>query len=70
MRRVSGYALITILALAMPFSSMADEEIERITTEVNEKGKAEFEYTVTILNQDREPACEVTYIFYLRKKKV
>ncbi len=59
----------TVNEIAYSEAYMADEEIQRITAEVNEKGKSEFEYTVTILNQDREPACEVTYVFYLRKKK-
>jgi hypothetical protein len=43
--------------------------VERITAEVEEKGKAEFPYTVIVTNQDDEVACEATFDFYARKNR-
>ena len=43
------------------------EEIERIESEVKEKGRTKFTYTVIVKNQDEEIACDVTFTFYLRR---
>jgi acyl-coenzyme A thioesterase PaaI-like protein len=43
------------------------EDVARIEAEVEENGKTEFPYTVVVMNEDREVACEVTFDFYLRK---
>jgi acyl-coenzyme A thioesterase PaaI-like protein len=43
------------------------EDVERIEAEVEEKGKTEFPYSVVVMNQDGEVACEVVFDFYMRK---
>jgi acyl-coenzyme A thioesterase PaaI-like protein len=43
------------------------EDVERIEAEVEEKGKTEFPYSVIVMNQDDEVACEVVFDFYMRK---
>jgi acyl-coenzyme A thioesterase PaaI-like protein len=45
----------------------AREDVERIEAEVEEKGKTEFPYSVVVMNQDGEVACEVVFDFYMRK---
>jgi acyl-coenzyme A thioesterase PaaI-like protein len=45
----------------------AREDVERIEAEVEEKGKTEFPYSVVVMNQDDEVACEVVFDFYMRK---
>jgi acyl-coenzyme A thioesterase PaaI-like protein len=48
----------------------APEAVERIEAEVEEKGKTEFPYSVVVMNQDDEVACEVVFDFYMRKNPV
>jgi acyl-coenzyme A thioesterase PaaI-like protein len=48
----------------------AREDVERIEAEVEEKGKTEFTYSVVVMNQDGEVACEVVFDFYMRKNQV
>jgi len=48
----------------------AREDVERIETEVEERGKSEFPYSVVVMNQDDEVACEVVFDFYMRKNPV
>ena len=45
----------------------AREDVERIEAEVEKKGKTEFPYSVVVMNQDGEVACEVVFDFYMRK---
>jgi len=45
----------------------SQEDVERIEAEVEKNGKAEFPYTVIVMNQENEVACEVTFDFYMRK---
>jgi acyl-coenzyme A thioesterase PaaI-like protein len=42
-------------------------DVVRIEAEIEEKGKTEFPYTITVMNQDNEVACEVTFDFYMRR---
>jgi acyl-coenzyme A thioesterase PaaI-like protein len=50
-------------------ASFSKEEIERITLEVEEKGKAVFPFAVYLKNPDGEIASEVVFDFYLRKNQ-
>ena len=52
---------------AVSEASFARADVERIKSEVEEKGKTEFPYCVIVKNQDGEDACEVTFDFYVRK---
>ena len=57
--------MVTLKAVSE--ASFAQEDVERIKAEVEEKGKTEFAYTVIVKNQDEEVACEATFDFYVRK---
>jgi acyl-coenzyme A thioesterase PaaI-like protein len=52
---------------AVSEASLPPEDVERVEAEVEEKGKTEFPYTVIVMNEKGEVACEVTFDFYLRK---
>lgn len=57
--------MVTLKAVSE--GSFARDDVERIKAEVEEKGTAEFAYTVIVKNQDEEVACEATFDFYVRK---
>lgn len=52
---------------AVSETSFPPGDVERIEAEVEEKGKTEFPYTVVVMNENDEVACEVTFDFYLRR---
>ena len=52
---------------AVSEASFAREDVERIKAEVDAKDKTEFAYPVIVKNQDGDVACEVTFVFYVRK---
>jgi len=56
-----------VMEKAFSVASFSRGDVARIEAEVEEKGRTEFPYTVTIMNEDGEAACEVTFDFYLRK---
>lgn len=43
------------------------EDVERIEAQVQEQGKTDFPYSVIVMNQDNEVACEALFDFHLRK---